>query len=85
MKFERGKKSGVGSGSDEYLYCFGVVGPPPTIDSIIIEDGEHTELSIVYLNIGESVTIYAAGYNSSTSSFVRYLEVEWNESAGRGF
>ena len=66
------------------VYCFGVAGPSPTIDYIVIEDEYQDELSAIELNIGDSITIYAAGYNSSTSSFVEYVEVEWTESAGLG-
>jgi hypothetical protein len=64
------------------IYCFG--SPPQKIDYIVIEDNSHNELDTVYLNVSESMTLYAAGYNSTTSSFVGYVEVNWTESGGLG-
>jgi outer membrane protein assembly factor BamB len=64
------------------IYCFG--SPPTTIDYIVIQDDAHNELTKVYLNVSESMTVYAAGYNSTTSTFVEYVEVDWTESGGLG-
>lgn len=70
--------------NQQTIYCFGVGGPPPTVDYVVIEDDANNELDTVTLEISGSLTIYAAGYNSSTSSFVKYVEVEWTESGGLG-
>ncbi len=63
------------------VYCFG---SPLTVDTIVLVDDEQNELSTIAIAFGQSVTIFAAGYNSTTSSFVRYVEVEWTESDGLG-
>ncbi|UCG69563.1 MAG: PQQ-binding-like beta-propeller repeat protein [Thermoplasmata archaeon] len=62
------------------VYCFGVGGPPPTIDKIVIEDGAQNELTTVTLYLEDSITIFAAGYNSTTSLFMGYVEVNWSGS-----
>jgi outer membrane protein assembly factor BamB len=53
-----------------------------TVDQLVIEDGFHTELSTEGLSIGGAITAYAAGYNSSYGSFVRYVEVDWTGGGG---
>ncbi|UCE38238.1 MAG: PQQ-binding-like beta-propeller repeat protein [Thermoplasmata archaeon] len=64
------------------VFCIGDT--PLTIDEIVIVDGAQNELTTVFLNFSESMTIYAAGYNSSTSTFMGYVEVDWTESGGLG-
>jgi outer membrane protein assembly factor BamB len=68
-------------GSGGRIYCFGS-SITLEVDYITIEDDSHNELTTVNLNIGESVTAYAAGYNSTTSTFVEYVEVDWTGSGG---
>jgi outer membrane protein assembly factor BamB len=63
------------------VYCFGL---PLTVDSIILVDDEKKELTTFAMTFGQSVTIYAAGYNSTTDTFLRFVEVEWTESDGLG-
>jgi outer membrane protein assembly factor BamB len=67
--------------NQETVYCFGI---NSSVDYIIIEDDAQNELTTLTLTFEESVIIFAAGYNSTTSSFVRYVEVEWTESEGLG-
>jgi outer membrane protein assembly factor BamB len=63
------------------VYCFG---EPLTVDSIILVDDEQNELTTFAMTFGQSVPIYAAGYNSSANTFIKFVEVEWTESDGLG-
>jgi outer membrane protein assembly factor BamB len=63
------------------VYCFGEL---LTVDSIVLVDDKINELTTFAMAFGQSVTIYAAGFNSSTNTFVRFIEVQWTESDGLG-
>jgi outer membrane protein assembly factor BamB len=63
------------------VYCFGT---PLTVDSIVLVDDEQNELTTFAMAFGQSVTIFAAGYNSTTDTFMGYIEVQWTESDGLG-
>jgi outer membrane protein assembly factor BamB len=64
------------------VFCFG--DPSLEMDEIVIVDGAQNELTILFLNFSESMKIYAAGYNTTTSTFMGYVEVDWTESVDLG-
>ncbi len=56
------------------------IGPPTKIDFIKITNAPNgTELTIVTLNVGENITIYASGYNSTGSTYLGLVEVNWTQ------
>jgi hypothetical protein len=50
-----------------------------TIDNVIITDSPNgTELTTITLQIGEKVTAYASGYNSTSGDYIGLVDVEWS-------
>jgi hypothetical protein len=50
-----------------------------TIDNIIITDSPNgTELTTITVQIGETVTAYASGYNSTSGDYIGLVDVEWS-------
>jgi DNA-binding transcriptional ArsR family regulator len=56
----------------------------PTVDYMLLTDTPNgTALVIVTLNVGESVTAYSSGYNT-TGVYTGLINVNWSESSGLG-
>jgi len=57
----------------------------PKVDYIILTDAPNgTELADVVIDGGDSVTIYASGYNVTADTYVRVVEVTWSETDALG-
>ncbi|UCE39132.1 MAG: PKD domain-containing protein [Thermoplasmata archaeon] len=57
---------------------------PPEVDYIILTDAPNgTTLSLVTLDVGESITVYASAYNN-TCGYIGLIPVNWDEPAGLG-
>ncbi len=57
---------------------------PPEVDELILTDAPNgTTLTLVTINVGGSITVYASAYND-TSGYIGLIEVNWTESAGLG-
>jgi PKD repeat protein len=63
---------------------FEVIINPPSVDFLTLTDNpDGVELTTVILSVGESITIYASGYNL-TSGYVDLVNVNWDEPSGIG-
>jgi len=61
--------------------------PPLTIDNIIIRNspgGLGSEITQISLVAGAQITVYAAGYNTSTGEFIDNVSVTWSVVGGVG-
>jgi hypothetical protein len=57
---------------------------PPDVDYIILTDAANgITLTLVTLNVGESITVYASAYNN-TSGYIGLIWVSWDEPLGLG-
>jgi methionine synthase I (cobalamin-dependent) len=56
---------------------------PPTVDYIIITDGaDGPALGTVNLDVGQTVTAFASGYNNTGNTYVSLVSVDWVDNGG---
>jgi hypothetical protein len=64
---------------------FASLEPPPTVDYIMLTDiPGGTPLDSVAISVGDSIPIYASGYNMSSGRYVELVEVDWSQAPSLG-
>jgi hypothetical protein len=62
---------------------FTVIIADPTVNYITITDASNgAELTTVYLDVGNQITVFVSGYNNTGSTFVGLVSVDWSGSGG---